>query len=179
MDALVTQSLETPVGIDQTLEREFEEHLADTNTLVFRVALGVLHNREDAEETAQEVFIRAYRRYSRLREPGRFRAWIVRIAFRLALDRARTTSRRVRRELAASDPAPPPPTVEDLAASRELGQRVRHAVDSLPTKLRMAVVLAAIEGHAVSDVARLLRVPEGTVKSRLFKARKILTEKLR
>src|SRR4029434_7711503 len=109
MDALVTQSLETPVGIDQTLEREVEEHLADTNTLVFRVALGVLHNREDAEETAQEVFIRAYRRYSRLREPGRFRAWIVRIAFRLALDRARTTSRRITRGGCALPSASAPP----------------------------------------------------------------------
>lgn len=179
MDALVTQSLEAPIGIDQTLEREFEERLADTNTLVFRVVLGVLHNREDAEETAQEVFVRAYRSYSRLREPERFRAWIVRIAFRLALDRVRTTNRRLRRELAVSDAAPPSPTVEDLAASRELGRRVRHAVDSLPKKLRLAVVLAAIEEHAVSDVARLLRVPEGTVKSRLFQARKILAEKLR
>src|SRR5262245_47902804 len=111
MDALVTQSLEAPVGIDQTLEREFEERLADTNRLVFRVALGVLHNSEDAEETAQEVFVRAYRSYSRLREPERFRAWIVRIAFRLALDRLRTTNRRLRRELAVSDAAPPSPPV--------------------------------------------------------------------
>jgi RNA polymerase sigma factor (sigma-70 family) len=120
MDALVTQSLETPVGIDRTLEREFEKRLTDTKTLVFRVALGVLHNREDAEETAQEVFVRAYRSYARLREPERFRAWIVRIAFRLALDRVRATNRRLQRELAVSDAAPPAPTVEDLAASREL-----------------------------------------------------------
>lgn len=179
MDALVTQSLEAPVGIDRTLEREFEERLTDTKTLVFRVALGVLHNREDAEETAQEVFVRAYRSYSRLREPERFRAWIVRIAFRLALDRLRTTNRRLRRELAVYDAAPPSPSVEELAASRELERRVRQAVDSLPGKLRLAVVLAAIEEHAVSDVARLLRVPEGTVKSRLFQARKLLAEKLR
>ena len=179
MDALVTQSLDATVRIDRSLEREFEERLASTSTLVFRVALGVLHNREDAEETTQETFVRAYRSFPRLREPERFRAWIVRIAFRLALDRVRETSRRARRELAAADPTPPTPTVEDLAASRELERRVRHAVDSLPKKFRMAVVLAAIEGHATSDVARLLGLPEGTVKSRLFQARKILAEKLR
>jgi len=178
MDALVTRTLDAPVRVDRMIEREFEERLADTRTLVFRVALGVLHNREDAEETAQEAFVRAYRRYPLLREPARFRAWIVRIAFRLALDHARAASRRARRELAAADPATSAPTVEDLAASRELEQRILRAVDALPKKLRIAVVLAAIEGHAVSDVARLLRLPEGTVKSRLFQARKILAEKL-
>lgn len=178
MDALLTPTLDAPVRRDSSLEQEFELRLADCSTLVFRVALGVLHNREDAEETAQEAFVRAYRSFARLREPERFRGWIVRIAFRLALDRVRATSRRERRELAAVDPSPEP-TAEDRAASREFGRRVRHAVDGLPEKLRVVLVLAAIEGHVTSDIARLLRLPEGTVKSRLFHARKILAEKLR
>ena len=74
---------------------------------------------------------------------------------------------------------PSAPSVEDLAASRELGDRVRRAVDLLPLKHRLVVILSAIEGHTTTDVARRLGVPEGTVKSRLSYARRFLAEKLR
>src|SRR6188508_623687 len=127
MDALVTPSLHAPVETETVLRQEFEARLRDSSALVFRVALAVLHNREDAEETAQEAFVRAYRHFARLREPERFRAWIVRIAFRIALDRVRESSRREIRE-AASAVAEPEPTVEELAASHELERRVRAAV---------------------------------------------------
>ncbi|MBI3671130.1 MAG: sigma-70 family RNA polymerase sigma factor [Acidobacteria bacterium] len=69
--------------------REFEQRLADCSTLAFRVALGVLRNCEDAEDMAQEAFLRAYRNYHRLREPERFRAWLARIARRMARRAAR------------------------------------------------------------------------------------------
>ena len=62
------------------------------------------------------------------------------------------------------------------------GERAAHlwrAIDALPEKLRMVIVLSAIEGHDIRDVSRLLRLPEGTVKSRLFLARKGLAEDLR
>src|SRR3984957_12616932 len=80
------------------LHREFEERLAECGPLAFRVARGVLRNTADAEDVAQEALLRAYRRFDRLRDRGRFRAWLVRIAFRLALDRARSAQRRGLRE---------------------------------------------------------------------------------
>jgi len=64
-----------------------------------------------------------------------------------------------------------------VAAERT--SRVWRAIEDLPEKLRLVTVLAALEGHDVAEVARLLRVPEGTVKSRLFLARKRLAESLR
>src|SRR5438445_11476798 len=78
--------------------REFEARLAENAPLAFRVARGVLRNDADAEDIAQEALLRAYRRFERLRERTRFRAWLVRISFRLALDRLRSTKRRQQRE---------------------------------------------------------------------------------
>ena len=91
------------VSLDPALEREFEERVADSSTLAFRVALGVLRHREDAEDVAQDAFLRAHRAFASLRDRDRFRAWLVRTAFRLALDRLRGEKRRARREDAVGD----------------------------------------------------------------------------
>ena len=168
-----------PVSLDPALEREFEERLADSSTLAFRVALGVLRRREDAEDVAQDAFLRAHRAFASLRDRERFRPWLVRTAFRLALDRRRGEKRRgLREEVFGADPGPVP-SVEDEAARQQVRERVAEAVDALPEKLRIVTVLAAIEEQDVSSVARLLELPEGTVKSRLHRARKELAERLR
>ena len=160
------------------IDREFEQRLADCSTLAFRVAMGVLHNREDAEDVAQETLLRAYKNFLRLRERERFRAWLARIAWRLAIDRRRATARRERREVTAAETAPSL-TVEELATSSEFQQHLERAMDELPEKLRLVLVLAAIDGHNLREVARLIGLPEGTVKSRLHLARKQLAEKLK
>ena len=178
MDVMAAEIADTGVIPDGSLEREFEERLADSSGLAFRVALGVLHNREDAEDVAQEAFVRAHRSFHRLRDRKRFRGWLARIAWRLALDRQRGGQRRERRELAASEPMASL-TVEDLAASCEFQERLERAVDELPEKLRMVLVLAGVQGYDTREVAGLLALPEGTVKSRLHAARKQLAEKLR
>jgi RNA polymerase sigma-70 factor (ECF subfamily) len=164
---------------DPDLEREFEERLAESGTLAFRVAYAVLRNRADAEDVAQEAAVRAYRGFRDLRDQESFRAWIARIAWRIALDRRRSDSRRLPREQAVVEGAAPVRTVEDLAASRQLEERVWRAVDGLPEKLRVVVVLGAVEGHGLGEVAGLLGVPVGTVKSRLHEARRRLLEKLK
>src|SRR6202047_5626595 len=81
-----------------SVRREFEEHLTECGPLAFRVARGVLRNTADAEDVAQEALLRAYRKFDRLRDRNRFRAWLVRIAFRLALDRLLSGKRRALRE---------------------------------------------------------------------------------
>jgi RNA polymerase sigma-70 factor, ECF subfamily len=182
MQAVVASYPRSVVNLDtepssETL-REFEQRLGNCSTLAFRVALGVLHNREDAEDVAQEAFLRAYRSFHRLRDRDRFRGWLVRTAWRLAIDRWRAAGRRERRERAWVDAASQP-TVEGLAASRELQRHLEQAMDELPEKLRLVLLLAAIEGHNVNEVASMLGLPEGTVKSRLHLARKQLAEKLR
>jgi len=160
------------------LRREFEERLAECGPLAYRVARGVLRNSADAEDVAQEALLRAYRRFERLRDRTRFRAWLVRIAFRLAIDRARSSKRREVRETLWSRSEPPPST-EDLAASSEFQEHLDRAMEELPEKHRLVLLLAAMQGHTLEEVAEMLALPIGTVKSRLFFGRKQLAEKLR
>jgi len=166
---------------EAAVRREFEERLAECGPLAFRVARGVLRNAADAEDAAQEALLRAYRRFHRLRDPNRFRAWLVRIAFRLALDCARSSKRREQRETVWSQPEHQPrtATAEELAASNEFQLHLDHALDELPEKQRLVLLLSAMEGHTIEEVAAMLGVPVGTVKSRIFFARKQLAEKLR
>ena len=79
----------TFVSADHDLAREFEERLRDSGTLAFRVAYSVLRHREDAEDVAQESLAKAYRSFAQLRDRERFRAWLVRTTWRMALDRRR------------------------------------------------------------------------------------------
>ena len=83
------------VDVDTDLEREFEARLAETSTLAFRVAYSVLRHREDAEDVAQEAFAKAYHRFRQLRDRNAFRAWLVRMTWRLALDRRRSDRKSV------------------------------------------------------------------------------------
>jgi RNA polymerase sigma-70 factor (ECF subfamily) len=175
-------SLTVPAHLEQELEREFETRLAESATLAFRLAYSVLRHREDAEDVAQESFARAYRRFAQLRDRDRFRAWLARMTWRLALDRRRSDRRRQAREQIEFRDR------ESLQATRgshtgrlEAEQRASalwDAIDALPEKLRIVVVLANMEEHGIADVARLLALPPGTVKSRLFDARQRLKDQL-
>ena len=175
------RAAETELAFDPeraALRREFEQCLEECGTLAFRVARGVLHNAADAEDVAQEAMLRSYRRFARLRDRSRFRAWLVRISFRLALDHGRSTRRREQRETAwAADL--PKPTAHALAAANEFALRLQQAMTELPEKSQLVLLLTSIDGHSLEEVAELLQVPVGTVKSRLHSARKQLAEKLR
>lgn len=169
---------DTLTRVGDELDREFERLLVESSTLAFRVAYGVLRQREDAEDVAQEAFIRAHRNFRRLRDRGSFRAWLVRLTWRLAIDRQRANRRRSNRDtehvrLAATA------AITDPAIDSERAARLWNAIDALPEKLRLPMVLAGIEGHGIREVARLLQLPEGTVKSRLFHARARIKESLK
>jgi RNA polymerase sigma-70 factor (ECF subfamily) len=161
--------------IDDDLAREFDGLLVECSSLAFRVAFSVLRHRQDAEDVAQEAFARAHTKFRQLRDRQRFRSWLVRMVWRMALDRRRADRRRTARELehgglnAASAAG---------AAPDERAAMLWEAIDALPDKLRQAIVLASIEGHGVTEVATLLGIPPGTVKSRLFLARQRLKEQL-
>jgi RNA polymerase sigma-70 factor, ECF subfamily len=159
---------------------ELEARLSECGPLAYRVAQGVLRNTADAEDVAQEALLRAYRKFDRLRDPTRFRAWLVRIVYRLALDRLRSRKRRELRESSSAyrGHRPAAPTGEELAVSTEFRARLEQAMEELPEKLRLVLLLAAIKGYTLEEVSEMLAIPTGTVKSRLFCARKQLAEKL-
>jgi len=164
------------VTVHEDLAREFEARLVESSTLAFRVAFSVLRQREDAEDIAQEAFAKAYRSFRQLRDRDRFRAWLVRMTWRMALDRQRSNRRRLIREQTLElDRAQ---TTNDAVVAQERAEQLWRAIDALPEKLRLVIVLAGIQEHDIREVAALLDVPDGTVKSRLFLARKQLKERL-
>jgi RNA polymerase sigma-70 factor (ECF subfamily) len=167
----------TLLTLEADLEREFEDRLRESADLAVRIAYSVVRQRQDAEDIAQEAFAKAHRAFSQLRDRTRFRAWLVRMTWRLAIDRWRADARRRTREQAAFVP-PTDETAEDVASGSERAARLWKAIDSLPEKLRLVIVLGAIQGYEVREMARLLDLPEGTVKSRLFLARKDLAQRL-
>jgi RNA polymerase sigma-70 factor (ECF subfamily) len=160
------------------IDQEFEERLNDSSTLAFRVAFSVLRHHQDAEDVAQEAFARAYKGFSQLRDREAFRAWLVRMTWRLALDHLRGHRRRVAREQVPIDP-PAVPSGEQQAIEADRARRLWDAIDRLPEVLRLTLVLASIEEHSRKEVAALTGAPEGTVKSRVFDAKKLLKEMLK
>ena len=166
------------LNMEEDLKREFETRIAETSTLAFRVAFAVLRNSEDAEDVAQEAFAKAYRGFWQLRDRDRFRAWLVRMTWRMAINRTRSERRRSARETEADlTPSGTPSPVQSVI-ERERAEKLWRAIDALPEKLRIVIVMAGIEEHDIREIATLLRLPEGTVKSRLFLARQRLKELL-
>ncbi len=167
------------VSDEVELAREFDARLADSSALAVRVAFSVLRHRQDAEDVAQDAFIRAHRRFGALRDRDKFRSWLVRMTWRLALDCRRGGQRRSAREDAVARLSPVFADGEADVLATERARRLWAAIDDLPEKLRVVIVLAAMEGHGLGEVSALLAIPVGTVKSRLFDARRQLQERLR
>src|SRR5262245_23805233 len=127
------------VTLDEELERQFERRLVESSTLAFRVAYSVLRHRQDAEDVAQEAFAKAYRCFRQLRDPDRFRGWLVRTTWRLALDRQRAERRRMTRESLHAILSPEETTL-DVLNVRQRREALWNAIDALPTKLRLVIL---------------------------------------
>ena len=157
---------------------DFERLVRENQRVVYQVAFGVLGNEADAQDVTQEAFIRAHARRNQLRDSERFRAWVCTIVRRLALNALRSGSRaRKREELVARD-EPAPADAETTVAERDFLERVRRESEALPEKLRETLRLCAVEGLDHKQVADLLGIPQGTVRSRLHLARKALLRSL-
>jgi RNA polymerase sigma-70 factor (ECF subfamily) len=145
----------------------------------YALALRLTGAPADAEEVAQDAFVRAWRALPAFRGDALFGTWLHRIVSRLALDRRERLVERSRRET----PAAEAPEIVDRAAAApepatggEEGARLGRLLDQLPERARAAVVLYYYEDRSVAEVARRLGVPEGTVKTLLSRARVSLRE---
>lgn len=155
----------------------FAARVAENQRRVFHIAYGILGNWADAEEVAQEAFLQAFRKFPSLREAEKFRAWVNRIAFRLALNRQRGLRRRLVRDN-TWHAAGPGDSVDGAtqAEQRLLLDRLRNEIEELPEKLRQVLQLSIVEDMDANDVGLVLGIPPGTVRSRLHAARKLLLE---
>jgi len=152
-----------------TLESVVREHAR----LVFKVAYGVLRNSHDAEDVVQEVYLRIHR--SGIKGVEDMRAWLARVAFRLAIDRLRKP---YPLELPAMEMPGSEPDAERLAIHRQQVERVQKLIAALPEELRYPLVLSAIEEMNSRQISEVLDIPESSVRGRIFRARQILKERL-
>jgi RNA polymerase sigma-70 factor (ECF subfamily) len=162
----------------EALVRRYQER-------VYRLLFRMLGSAADAEDAAQETFLNLHRHGRRFRGEARFSTFVYRVAANTALNRRRTLGRsraRVERfaELQAVGHERPegPPGPDQAALGRELSERVHRALGTLPEKLRLPLVLFDIEGLPYAEVSTVLGLAEGTVKSRIHRARLALRERL-
>lgn len=166
-------------------EKAFEELIHRHEKRVFRLLFRMLGNREEAEDVAQETFLSLHRHGHRFRSEARFSTFVYRVAANAALNRRRTlgrsrarTDKLAQRQAAGDDLPSSPRNPEDATHGGEVQVRVRAALDTLSPPLRMPLVLYDIEGLAYGEIARILGVAEGTVKSRIHRARQAMREEL-
>jgi RNA polymerase sigma-70 factor (ECF subfamily) len=153
------------------------ERIAENQRRVFQIAYSVLGNAADAEDVAQEAFLLAFQKSTLLRDTEKFRGWVNRIVFRLALNRQRGHRRRLARDTAWQ--MNETPTMVDGAKDAEqqvMLERLRKEIERLPEKLRSVLQLSVVEEMEAADVGAVLGIPAGTVRSRLHTARKLLLD---
>ena len=164
---------------EESLEALVREH----SRLVYRIAYAVLRRHHDAEDATQETFLRVVRYSSKLAEVEDPKTWLARIAWRVSVNRSKKYGRQ--REIALEDPEKPLPEIasSDATADDEMrGAQLSAALDkliaALPGKLREPLILSTIEDMSPREVAATLGINEAAVRSRVFRARQILREKL-
>lgn len=151
----------------------FAELVHRQSRFVFSVALAILRNPHDAEEAVQETFLRIYRN-SAWKEIRDERAFLARAAWRIAVSRLpRNRTEEPASEIPSREPGP-----EDALLQAEKIAVVHRLVDALPEELRQALALSAIEELSSRDIAEIMGVAEGTVRTRVLRARRILKQKL-
>jgi RNA polymerase sigma-70 factor, ECF subfamily len=164
----------------------FEPLVEKYKRKVFRLAYQVLRDQEEALDTAQEAFVKAFRALPAFKGDSAFYTWLFRITMNVALDRKRQRSTRAK-SLGAEDVPPEEwertatstdPDPEDVATGAERRERIRKGLESLSEHHRAIIILSDIEGLQYREIAEVLGIPMGTVMSRLHHARKRLREVL-
>ena len=170
-------------------QRAFRTLVERYQKKVYAVALGMLKDKEEAMDVAQEAFIKAYRALPQFRGESAFYTWLYRIAINTARNWLASQGRRPSAPNAIetedgetfneTDNLTDISTPESMVASREIAETVNAAIEELPEELRTAIVLREIEGMSYDDIAQSMDCPIGTVRSRIFRAREAIATKLR
>ncbi len=145
-------------------KNEFSEKVLESEQTLYRISMSMLKNEADCEDAVQTAILTAYEKLGSLREERYFRTWLVRILINVCNMQLKKRSRVISLEDATGVPEP---SLLSHTESTEL----RLAIEALPVKIRQAVVLYYIEDFSVSEIKNILKIPEGTVKSRLSKGR--------
>ena len=156
---------------------------------VVKLVMRYLRNPADAEDVAQEAFVKAYRALPQFRGDSAFYTWLYRIAINTAKNALAARDRNpvsYELDLQTNDDSSDmvsrlkdPETPEGLALTEEIRDTVNHAIEELPEDLRTAIVLRELEGMSYEEIAASMDCPVGTVRSRIFRAREAIDRRLR
>ncbi|MDQ2085267.1 sigma-70 family RNA polymerase sigma factor [Herbivorax sp. ANBcel31] len=167
----------------------FEQLIEKCQKKVFNIAFKMMGNYEDASELAQEAFIKAYKSIKKFKGDSLFSTWIYRITTNVCLDELRKRKNKkvisldeyikydgeeIKRQVKDESPGP-----EKVFEKREIKNIMKKCIDSLPIEYKTVVVLRDIQGFSYEEIAKIIKCPEGTVKSRINRARKALKDILK
>jgi RNA polymerase sigma factor (sigma-70 family) len=161
--------------LDGRVER-FEILVRRYQRLVATAALRMGVPRQEVEDMTNEVFYKVYRSLNRYEPTHALSTWLYRITVNASLDRRRSRRHESRMDEIPAGLPDTRPSPHERAGESERALRLRKAVDRLPRRYRAPLLLAHVEAMSLDEVARVLDLPEGTVKSRLFRARAMLKE---
>jgi RNA polymerase sigma-70 factor (ECF subfamily) len=169
-----------------TVERSPEELLEgmvrEHARMVYRITYAVLRRHHDAEDATQETFMRVLRYNSTLAAVENSKTWLARIAWRVAVDRSMRHARM--QEIPLEDPQKPVEVAasntpaDETVNGAQISARLEKLIAALPSKLREPLILSTLEEMSPREVAVTLGINEAAVRSRVFRARQILKEKL-
>lgn len=169
-------------GEDVALNRLMDRH----GELVYRFLVRALGNEHDALDLAQETFVRVYKQRTRFRPGRKFQSWLLTISSNLARDRIRWRRRHPEVALPASNELEAslsggtsrPKQPDQITSQNEESLRVREAVMALPEDLRLPLVLFHFHGNSYEEIGQILKCSSKAVDSRLYRAKKLLRERL-
>jgi RNA polymerase sigma-70 factor (ECF subfamily) len=167
----------------------FESEALSHLDSIYNSALYLTRNERDAEDLAQDTFLKAFRHFEQFQPGTNCRAWLFRIMVNTFLNRTRKSVRELSfiEEIETTEPSAA--TVRDGAShmldpesgylQQMFSETVREAIESLPADFRTAVVLADLQDFSYKEIAEIMNCPVGTVMSRIFRGRRLLQSRLR
>ncbi|HET7840629.1 MAG TPA: RNA polymerase sigma factor [Terriglobia bacterium] len=173
--------LSEPIPLARATDGELEQAVREHARVVYKIAFAVLRNHHDAEDAAQETFLKFLRhrkRWPEIRDP---RAWLAKMAWRVATDRAGRRHEVSLEEAAqaVSELRAQGADAERLAATAQMQALLHRLIAALPHELREVMTLSTAEELSSEEIGALLGIPEGSVRTRQMRARELLREKLR
>lgn len=162
----------------------FEQLIECYQRKIYNIALRIVGNYDDANDLAQEVLIRIFKSIGSFKQQSSFSTWIYRITTNVCLDEIRKRKNRkvisldeeiklddgeMKRQIVSDDPLP-----EDMAEKSEMRKIVNDAINRLSEEHKIVIVLRDIQGFSYEEISQIIKCPEGTVKSRINRARQVL-----
>jgi len=179
-DTVLKPALAMEAAATMTIETLVAEH----SPMVFRIAYSILRNHHDAEDAAQECFLRVWKQKDRLHEVSNTKTWLARIAWTTALDKRRSGRKMLSLDGGESGVelmeslSDGTPAADEQLAERQKQQLLQRLIAGLPDDLAQTLELSTVQELNSAEIAEVMKIPEGSVRTRLFRARKQLKEKL-